>query len=111
MPAVRFDSYRTLGFASISGTFATVGTALSHRWRAVRISNHTDGDMIFSVDATNNNFFVPANSFVLYDITTNTDSDASEPLLITPRTQFYVKQSTAPTQGAVYIEGFYAQGQ
>lgn len=111
MPAVRFDSYRTLGFASISGTYATVGAALSHKWRAFRIVNNTDGDLIFSVDATNDNFFVPSNSFLLYDITANTDSDASEPLLVSPGTQFYVKQSTAPSSGAVYIEGIYAQGQ
>jgi hypothetical protein len=112
MAIVRIDAYRTLGFASISAAFATVGTPLAHNWRIVCITNNTNGDMIFSVDGTTNNLFVPANSFKLFDISTNSPNvQVEDNLEFQIGTQFYVKQSTAATAGAVYIEGLYAQGE
>ena len=110
MSIVRIDAYKTLGFASISGTYATVGTAVANNWRAFRIVNNTDGDMIFSVDAITDNLFVPAGSFVLYDVSTNTaNTSDNDAMVFQIGTQFYVKQSTAPSKGAVYIEGIYAR--
>jgi len=112
MVAVRVDSYKTIGFASISGTFAAVGTPLTHTWRAFRITNNTDGDMIFSFDQVNLNLFVPALTFVLYDLAANASTISSEDgLVLSKGTQFYVKQSSAPTTGSIYIEGFYAIGE
>ena len=111
MPVVRLDAYRTVGFAAITASFTTVGTALSHNWRTVKITNNTNGNLIVSVDGVTNNIFVPANSFTLYDITANTDTDNSTALVFAIGTQFYVKSSTVPTSGDVYIEGFYQQGQ
>lgn len=110
MPIVRIDTLMTLGFASISASYAAVGTPLTNNWRMFRIINNTDGDMIFSVDAVNDNLFVPAGSFVLYDIATNTGNTSDgDTLLFALRTQFYVKQSTAPSKGSVYIEGMYGK--
>lgn len=112
MAVARFDGYFTLGFASISGSFAPVGSATTHNWRAFRITNATDGDMIFSFDGVTNNIFVPAETFVLYDVAANCDSNSNfDSIVMSIGTQFYVKQSTAPTTGAVYVEGFYARGQ
>lgn len=114
MAIVRFDGYFTLGFAAITGSFQTIGTILEHNWRAFRIINNTDGDMIFSFNGTDNNLFVPAKTFVLYDIAANCDNSNflnTDNLVFTLGTQFYIKQSTAPTEGAVYIEGIYARGQ
>lgn len=112
MAIARFEGYFTLPFSSISGTFAVIGTAAQHNWRLFRITNATDGDMIFSFDTVNSNIFVPANSFVLYDISANCDSNSNiDNLVMSTGTQFYVKQSTAPTKGAVYIEAMYARGQ
>lgn len=112
MTILRIDEFRTLAFGSITAAFVPVGNALTHNWRAFRIINKTDGDMIFSVDGTTNNLFVPANSFVLYDISTNSSpSGPTATLVFSLGTQFFVKQSTAPTLGAVYIEGIYERGQ
>jgi hypothetical protein len=114
MAIVRFDGYFTLGFASITGSYQTIGTILAHNWRAFRIVNNTDGDMIFSFNSITDNLFVPASTFVLYDISANCDASSSlntDNLVFTLGTQFYIKQSTAPTRGAVYIEGIYAKGQ
>ena len=105
----RFDQLRSVGFASISGTYTALGTALGHASRVFRISNSTNGDMFVSVDAVNDNFFLPAGSFVLYDIAS--DDDPDDRFRVSKGTQFYVKQSTAPTSGSIYLEVIYGQGE
>lgn len=111
MVAARFDAYKTLGFAGISATYAAVGTPWSHNMRIFCISNTTNQNMIFSVDLINNNFYVPANSFKLFDVTTNSipGKDGMECVL---NTQWYVKQDgvTSPTSGSVFVEAIYASG-
>ena len=112
MAIVRIDAYKSLIFSSISGSYVAVGTPLLHNWRAFRIVNATDGDLIFSLDGEFDNLFVPARSFVLYDISTNSAPlNNIDQLVFGINSQFYVKQSTAPTMGSVYIEGFYARGE
>ena len=105
----KFETLKSLGFASISGTYAQIGTPFNHAMRAIRIINNTDGDMIFSVDAVNENFFLPAGSFVLWDITSNSDSNDS--LKLSKNTPVYVKQSTAASSGSVYVEGIFGRGE
>lgn len=99
----KFDTLRTLAFGGISGTYAAVGPILANPANAFRLINNTDGDMFFSDDGTNDKWFVPASSFVLYDISSNRTSP-SNTLQLAAQTQFYVRQSTAPTKNAVYIE-------
>lgn len=107
---VYFDTLRSLGFASISGTYAAVGSALTVNPRIMCITNKTAGDMIFSVDSSNSsgNLFVPAGTFKLFDLTANLVPGKDDNFVIAEGTQFYVKQVTAPVSGAVYIEFIYA---
>jgi hypothetical protein len=100
-----FETLRSLAYTSISGTYAAVGTPLVNPSHGFRLINNTDGDMFFSIDGTNNHFFVPASSFVLYDISTNKDVDT--PFYLGALTQFYVKQSSSPSKNSVYIETMY----
>jgi hypothetical protein len=107
---VYFDTLRSLGFASISATYAAVGSALTVNPRIMCITNKTAGDMIFSVDSSNadGNLFVPAGTFKLFDLTANLVPGKDDNFVIAEGTQFYVKQVTAPASGAVYIEFIYA---
>lgn len=105
----RVDAIRSLGFASISGSYAPVGSALTHPAKIMRFINQTNGNIFISFDGTTNNLFLPSNSFVLFDFTANSDTDSD--FRISNRTQLYVKQSTAPTSGSVYIEMIYGQGE
>lgn len=110
MAIARADTLRTLAFGSISGTYAALGTALAKTWRTFKLTNNTNGDLIISFDGVNDNLFLPANSFTLYDLSTNAPNDTlGESLVLSLGTQLYVKQSTAPTSGAVYAEAFYAK--
>lgn len=111
MAAVFIDNLRVLSFGGISGTYATIGTALAFNFRAFRVINATNGDVFVSTDGTNNKLFLPANSFVLYDLAANAPNvHNTDGFVFAAGTQFYVKQSTAPSSGAVYIEGIYAVG-
>lgn len=101
------EPLRSLAFGGISGTYAAVGTPLDNPAHAFRLVNNTNGDMIFSLDGVSDHFFVPAASFVLYDISSNNDPNCG--FYIAAQTQFYVKQSSAASQHSVYIEIIYGK--
>lgn len=107
---VYFDTLRSLAFGSISASYAAVGSALTVNPRIMCITNKTAGDMIFSTDSSNSSgqLFLPAGTFKLFDLTTNLVPGHDDNFCIAVGTQFYVKQSTAPVSGAVYIEFVYA---
>jgi len=104
-----FDSLRSLAFGGISGTYAAVGTPLTVMARAFCITNNTQGDMIFSLDNTNaaGQMFVAAGSYKLYDVQSNMNQQFDDKYVLAIGEQFYVKQSTAPVAGSVYIEILY----
>jgi len=104
------DELRSLANGSISGAYATVGAAFEHPARLICITNNTDGDMLFSTDGVTDMLFVASRSFKLFDLTTNHGVyDATFVLPI--NTQIYVKRSTVPTTGSVYVEIIYGRGQ
>jgi len=104
-----FEALRTLGFAGISGTYATVGIPLANQVRAFCITNNTQGDMIFSLDSTlaAGHMFVARGSYKLYDVQSNMNAQFDDKFVLAIGEQFYVKQSTAPVSGDVYIECLY----
>ncbi len=106
---VSVDAYRSLAFGSISGTFAAVGTPFAHPMRLVKIINTCNTDMIISFDGTNNNDYIPAGAFTLYDLATNEVDQAGWFFRI--GTQVYVKQATAPGSGSVFVIALYGQGE
>lgn len=112
MAVVRFDAIKSVNFGSITNAYTPLSTPLSHLWRAICIVNATDAAMFISFNATDNNIFLPANSFRLYDVCANTDTiNNLNNLVFELNTQIYIKYLTAPTSGAVYVEGIYARGQ
>ncbi len=104
-----FEPLKSLAFGGISGTYAAVGTATTHMIRAFCITNNTQGDMIFSLDNTNadGDMFVAAGSYKLYDVQANINPQFDDKYVLEIGTQFYVKQSTAPVAGSVYVECLY----
>jgi hypothetical protein len=102
----KIDTLRSLGESSISSSYAAVGSVITHPIRILCITNNTDGDMIFSDDGVNDKLFVAKSSFKLFDIATNKD-DRGESFALTSQTQMYVKYSTSPSTGSVYVEVIY----
>ena len=111
MTEARVDILRSLPFGSITTAYQPLGTSLGHNWRIWKITNTTDGDMFISFDGINDNLFVPANTFTLYDISTNSDQDSATALSMSVGTQYFVRYSAAPTKGSVNLEGIYQKGQ
>lgn len=106
---VYFDDLRSLAFGSISGTYAAVGSALTVEPRIICITNDTDAGMIFSVSSSNatGNLYLPKGSFKLFDLTANMVPGKDDSFVIAKGTIFYVKQTSAPSSGGVYIEYLY----
>lgn len=112
MSVVRADALRSVAHGSITNSYAVFGAAISHLWRVFKITNTTDGDMLISFDGTTDNLIIPAASFTLYDISTNAPPQALiDNLVVGIGTQLYVKYSSAPTKGSIYVEGLYAKGE
>jgi hypothetical protein len=106
--SVSFDTLRVIAEASISATYATVGAKFANPVRLICITNNTDGDMFFSIDGVNDMLFVAAGSFKLFDLCTN--RYLVDQLWVLPiNTQFYVRYSSMPSKGSVYIECLWGQ--
>ena len=99
-----FEAIKTLGFAGISGAYASVGSPTTHPIRIFKISNNTQGDMYFTTNTSQDEMFVAAGTFTLYDIQSNINPQFDDKFVLETGTQFSVKQITAPVAGAVYVE-------
>ena len=101
-----FEPLRTLSNGGISASYAAIGTPTTHYIRAFCITNNTAGDMIFSIDNTvaAGQMFVARGSYKLYDVQSNMNQRADDKYVLPIGTIFYVKQSTAPVSGDVYVE-------
>lgn len=104
------DTLRSMAFGTITNAYQALGTPLTHTCRIFRLINATDGDMLISIDGSTDQFFLPANSFVLYDLAANAER-GSEMFVLEKGTQFYVKFVTAPTVKRVAVEVIYGRGQ
>lgn len=101
-----FEAIRTLAFGGISGAYASVGTPSTREIRAFKISNNTAGDLYFTTDTSQDQMFLAAGSFTLYDVQANI-GPPDDKYVLPVGTQFSVKQITAPVSGAVYVELLY----
>lgn len=107
MSRAGIEPLRSLAFGSISGSYAAVGTPSANPIRIICISNNTEGDMLFSRDGSTDELFVAAGSFKLFDLQANMTPMKESKYVFDQGTQWYVKQSTAPVSGSVYIEIIY----
>lgn len=108
LQTVSIDAIRTVAEAAITASFTPVGPPFANPVRLICITNNTDGDMFFSVDGTTNQLFIPKGAFKLFDLNTNR-TNQGQWWILPANTQFYVKYSTAPSTGAVYIECLWGQ--
>ena len=104
-----FDELRSLAFGGISGTYAVVGSALTVKARAILLTNSTDADLIVS-DADTvvaGKLIVIAKTYVLWDIQSNINPQFDDKFVLPIGTQFYTKQVSAPSEGALYLGVLY----
>jgi hypothetical protein len=105
---VQFNPLGTVAFGSIGATYATFGAPMPGHARIIRFCNSTNADVIISSDGITDNLRVAANSFILFDFSTNRIQD--DGLFVQKGDQFYIKYATAPSSGAAWIEVITASG-
>jgi hypothetical protein len=107
---VNFDTLRSLAYTGISASYAALGPPTTVNGRVICITNKTQGDVIVSTDNTNADgmMFLAAGTYKTFDFETNMNQMRDDGFLLGIGVQFYVKQVTAPTSGAVYLELLYA---
>ncbi len=100
------QAIRSLASGSIVAGYTVIGTALTDQVRMIYITNLTDALLMFSLDGSVDHFVLPAQGFLLLDVTANEISDTG--FFISEGTQMYVKRVETPTTGTVYISAFFA---
>lgn len=98
------DLLRSIAASTFSGSYQTVGTALTYPTRIIKFTNNTAVDVTLSWDGTNDNEYIPTGSFLLLDVSAN--KEISNIFGIAKGTQFYVKGSVST--GSFYISTYYA---
>lgn len=117
--SAEYDILRSLGFGSISTTYAKLGVSFSHICRVLKIINNTDGDMFIAMtngsgpasDGSADNDFIPAGGFVLYDVTSDGSDSQPKPFAFGSGKQLWVRYSSAPTKNSVYAAVLYGLGE
>jgi hypothetical protein len=104
-----FDAVRSVANGSITTSYTALGSAFGHPMRILHFINDTDGDMMISFDGTTDNIPVLADSFSLYDVTS--DEDSNEAFRFQQGTQVYIRYLSAPTTGTFYLAAMYGKGE
>ena len=105
---VQFNPIGTAAHGAISGTYSTFGAKLPGHARIICITNSTNADILVSADGVTDQLIVVANSFKLFDFSTNRIQN--DGLFVPEGTQFYVRSAGSPTTGNAYIEVITAAG-
>lgn len=96
------DPIRSLDYSLITGTYAAVGTALTHPARNVWLYNDTDKKIFFSFDGIHDNVMLPPLGYWFWDITANKTIDQG--WFLSEGTKVYARALAAnPTQNKVYF--------
>lgn len=106
------EELRSLGFASISSSYAAVGTGLSNPSPLYAIQNQTDSDLTWSWDGSTDMGFLAANGgHLILDISTNKNKDQTGLYVPKDRVLYVavVSGGSNPTLGSVYVTAFYSE--
>ena len=101
------ETVRTLAFGSIGAGYTGIGTRVEHPVRILYVSNLTDAALMFSLDGVNGHFALPANGFLLLDVTSNKTYEQG--FYLAEGERLYVTRIGVPTVGNVYLSIVYGE--
>lgn len=109
-----FDVVRSLPIASISGTYAKLGSAFGHPMRILHFINDSNGTYMLSRNGIDDHVPLVGDSFSLYDGTS--DEDQNEMARFEKGQQWWIKSLIAPTviattTNTVYLACMYGRGE
>jgi hypothetical protein len=102
-----YEQLRSIDSATFTGAYQAIGTPLLHPAAVIKFVNNSSVFVTISIDGVNDYDVLPATSFVLYDITSNTPTQASNGIFVPQNRQYYVKGASAT--GLVYLVVQYIQ--
>jgi len=99
------ETLRSIDSATFTGSYQACGVVTSHQVRLTRFLNASNVTVTISWDGTNDHEVLPAGTFLLLDLSTN--SGTAKPAIIASNTQFSVKGSAGT--GNFYISTYYTR--
>lgn len=101
----KFGTLLSVAYTSVVTSYHLIGT-LTQPARLIKIVNNTDVDVLISTDGVDNQDYIPASSFALYDLATNRTISGGN-LEFPSGTKFYVQGETDATKGFVTVTYIY----
>jgi hypothetical protein len=98
---ILYQPMQSIDSSTFTGSYQALGTPLVHPSSIIKVVNNSNVDVTVSTDGINAMDFIPANSFFLYDCTTNTPPSDSQGVYVPKGTQYLVKGSAGV--GLVYL--------
>jgi hypothetical protein len=99
------DVLRSIAASTFTGSYQAVGTALTYGARIVKFTNLASVTVTLSWDGINDHEVLPANSFVLIDVSGAKEN--AQYIEVQVGTQFFVKGSSGT--GSFYISSYYGR--
>ena len=101
---ITYGSLASVDSSTLSGSFVSIGSPLLYQSGIVKFVNNSNVLITVSIDGVNECDILPANSFFLYDITSNLPNGL-QGSFFPEGTQFYIKGSSGT--GRVYLAYLY----
>lgn len=95
-----YETLRSIDSATFTGSYQALGTPLAHPGAIVKMVNNSNVLVTISIDGTNDVDILPANSFWLYDETTNRAS-STDAVFAPQGRQYFIKGAAGV--GLVYL--------
>jgi len=107
LQAIRADlePLRSLAYTSMTSSYVAIGTPFDHPAHIIWVQNTTNVQLIFSNDGINDKFTLPANGYVVLDVTGN--QAAYSGFFLPTDTLLWVKAVGTPTSGSAYVTVIY----
>lgn len=105
---VCFAELRSLSSGSVTGSYQVVGSTFANNIILLKVVNDSDQDITVSYDGSTDQDFIPANTYTLYDLNTNSylPSRGGGALEFAIGTGVYVKGSAGT--GNIYVVAVFA---
>lgn len=99
--SITYDTIRSRDSATFTGAYQTLGAVLSRPIRIYKIVNNSNVPVRISLNGVNDQDFIPAGSFTLYDVMANKTQTINDVAYIEQGTQFWVVGAAGV--GLVYL--------
>lgn len=103
------DLLRILAFGGIGAPFVLIGDVFAHPVRLLSIKNDTDADLFFSYDGVTPQEYVPAQTGIVLDFTSNSGATVY-PLMAAGAGVYVAQVLAAPTSGLVAVSVYSCVG-